>query len=102
LQSNKEPVHLSPRQQRNKQIIEQFKSKPCKDCGNLFSIWQMDFDHIRKDKIKNVGHLAMSGSTESLLEEIAKCEVVCSICHRNRTFSRKKTELDTPEIGLTG
>lgn len=88
LQSDKKPVHLSPRQQQNKKLIEKNKNRPCKDCGGTFSIWQLDFDHVRGEKVTNVGHLAMSGTTERLLEEMDKCEVVCAVCHRKRTFMR--------------
>ena len=90
LQSGKTPGHLSPRQRRNKEIIEQAKNHPCQDCGGIFSIWQMDFDHVKGDKVANVGHLAISASTEVLLAEIEKCEVVCAVCHRIRTFTRKR------------
>ena len=89
LQLGKTPVHLSPRQRRNKDLIEQAKNRPCLDCGERFSLWQMDFDHIKGGKIGRVGYLAMSASTEMLLAEIEKCEVVCAVCHRKRTFANK-------------
>jgi hypothetical protein len=90
LQNNKSPVHLSPRQKKNKEIIEQAKNRPCADCGGEFSSWQKDFDHVKGQKAERVGYMAMSGSTEALLAEIAKCEVICAVCHRIRTFSRNK------------
>jgi hypothetical protein len=90
LQNNKSPVHLSPRQKKNKEIIEQAKSRPCADCGGEFSSWQKDFDHVKGEKAERVGYIAMSRSTEALLIEIAKCEVVCAVCHRIRTFSKKR------------
>lgn len=90
LQLGKTPSHLSPRQRRNKELIEQAKSRPCMDCGESFSLWQMDFDHVRGKKIGGVGYLAMSATTEILIAEIEKCEVVCAVCHRKRTFAHKK------------
>ncbi len=90
LQTGKNPVHLSPRQKKNKEIIERAKSRPCTDCGGIFSVWQMDFDHVTGEKLGGVGRMAIGASTEALLAEIAKCEVVCAVCHRIRTFSRKK------------
>jgi hypothetical protein len=89
LQKNRSPVRLSPRQKKNKEIIEQAKNSPCMDCGEEFSSWQKDFDHVKGQKTERVGYVAMSRSTEALLAEIAKCEVVRAVCHRIRTFSKK-------------
>ena len=47
----------------------------------------MEFDHVTDDKVFNIG-ARMHGSLRQLLEEIAKCEVVCSNCHRTRTYHR--------------
>ncbi len=53
----------------------------------------MDFDHLRDKKSKKsaVGLMAMQEhSMKVILEEIAKCEVVCSNCHRIRTYGPKR------------
>jgi lysyl-tRNA synthetase class I len=49
----------------------------------------MDFDHVRGRKHKNVSELIDSLSKKKIDEEIAKCEVVCSNCHRIRTHNRR-------------
>jgi hypothetical protein len=47
----------------------------------------MDFDHVRGEKQSNVASLVgMSASEERLRAEIAKCDVVCANCHRERTY----------------
>lgn len=47
----------------------------------------MDFDHQR-DKLKAVSQMAQNGyGEERILKEIAKCEIVCAVCHRIRTFA---------------
>jgi len=70
--------------------IWKLKSGPCVDCGNRFHPCQMDFDHKEgTHKYKNVS--ALAGSKEKLQEEIKKCDLVCSNCHRLRTFNRKQT-----------
>jgi hypothetical protein len=48
----------------------------------------MDFDHVRGEKLNNVSDM-VRGPTEALLSEIAKCELVCAVCHRNRTTDRR-------------
>jgi lysyl-tRNA synthetase class I len=49
----------------------------------------MDFDHVRGRKQANVAELINTLSKKRLDEEIAKCEIVCSNCHRVRTHMRK-------------
>lgn len=49
-----------------------------------------DFDHVRGVKIKTVSAFLTSGTWDDMLDEVAKCEVVCSNCHRIRTREREK------------
>lgn len=76
------------------------KANPCTDCGNKFPSECMDFDHKPGEvKYNNVGTLvAHHYSKEAIVAEIAKCELVCSNCHRTRTAKRRtgvpRTKLD--------
>lgn len=66
--------------------IVELKSVPCADCGVRFPYQAMDFDHLPGyEKVANVSAI---GRMEALLEEVSKCEVVCSNCHRIRTAKR--------------
>ena len=58
------------------------------DCGQSFPYYVMDFDHVRGTKIRNLSAGWQSASRSALEGELAKCEVVCSNCHRIRTFKR--------------
>ena len=71
-------------------ITLQARERPCADCKGMFPWWVMDFDHLDPSKKQfSVAHFIRKGtSKERLLEEISKCEVVCSNCHRNRTYMR--------------
>jgi hypothetical protein len=62
---------------------------PCADCGRHFHFAAMDFDHIDGTKVAGIATLAIAGSFQKMLREIEKCEVVCSNCHRIRTFVRR-------------
>jgi hypothetical protein len=60
----------------------------CIDCG-FSDIRVLEFDHVRSYKRNDVSRLLTSGATcESILSEIAKCEVRCANCHRIKTMER--------------
>lgn len=60
----------------------------CKDCGET-DIMVLEFDHVVGRKIGGISKLANDGvSTEKLLREIKKCDVVCANDHRRRTYRR--------------
>lgn len=69
-------------------VSEIKESSPCTDCGNYYPSVVMDFDHIEDNKIANVSKLIKYGSWTKIQEEISKCELVCSNCHRIRTRDR--------------
>lgn len=69
-------------------MINELKKVPCTDCGNSFPTVCMDFDHVNDDKIEDVCTLAQRGNIKGALAEAAKCEIVCSNCHRIRTANR--------------
>lgn len=72
------------------QYIRDLKtSTPCMDCKELYPYYVMDFDHVRGVKHANVMELIQSLSKKRIDDEIAKCEIVCSNCHRIRTHLRK-------------
>lgn len=71
-------------------LLVQIKDRPCADCGHKFPAPAMDFDHVRGTKKGNLATMAGNqNSTETLLEEVSKCDVVCACCHRLRTHERR-------------
>jgi hypothetical protein len=48
----------------------------------------LEFDHLG-DKLFTIGANLRDRNWQSLLDEIAKCEVVCANCHRRRTALRR-------------
>jgi len=72
------------------QYLRDLKTKtPCVDCGINYPYYVMDFDHVRGVKHANVMELVSTLSKKRIDQEIAKCEIVCSNCHRIRTHIRK-------------
>lgn len=69
-------------------LVRKAKEVACADCGVEYPYYVMHFDHVRGEKIANVSRLLRSSTLASVLEEIAKCDVVCANCHAIRTFVR--------------
>jgi len=69
--------------------LRNLKTGPCADCGGRFDPVAMDFDH-REAGSKSFRLAAVSNgySRQRMLEEIAKCDLVCANCHRVRTRDR--------------
>ena len=90
--SEKHKEHLRLYHQRRCQErrawLNELKDHPCVDCGRMYPPECMDFDHVRGDKTKCVGHLFNVNKTRTL-DEIAKCDLICSNCHRIRTAKRR-------------
>lgn len=75
---------------------------PCADCGINYPPMSMDWDHLNGDE-KNVNvsqglHLGFLG----ILEEIDKCELVCTNCHRVRTAQRRGSMWNNDFLKLWG
>jgi len=71
-------------------FLTQFKlERGCIDCGYREHSEALDFDHVRGIKLFEFAS-AGTRKPSSILEEIAKCEVVCANCHRIRTFNRRR------------
>lgn len=74
--------------------VNTLKDKPCMDCGGNFPPWCMDFDH-RPGETKiifggvSVMYAQHNFGKAKILEEIAKCDLVCANCHRTRTHQRR-------------
>lgn len=73
---------------RNQAYINNLKSAPCMDCGRCFNPWVMDFDHRNPaEKEFSIAHAVEGGYTlERIKREVAKCDLVCANCHRERTY----------------
>lgn len=74
---------------RLRSAIQSLKGLPCMDCGVSYPPYVMDFDHRDgSGKVANVSRLIQNGTWEKVIEEVAKCDLVCSNCHRIRTHNR--------------
>lgn len=87
--NNRDKIALKEKKehQEKAKFIRRMKDKPCTDCGKCFPYYVMDFDHIR-DKRKKMNMMINLGWS-AIFEEIDKCDVVCSNCHRIRSYTRR-------------
>ena len=82
---------------RNKTLVRTYKlaAGACMDCGLVITehnLYKFDFDH-REPKLKRFQLSNPSCySTETILDEIAKCDVVCRNCHSDRTHLLRRDE----------
>jgi hypothetical protein len=67
-------------------LLDYFKEHPCTDCGETDPL-VLEFDHIG-DKAFNIAAGLLRYKWETILREIARCEVVCANRHRRRTIRR--------------
>jgi hypothetical protein len=82
-------LNTVPRPVRERLVfIRGLKASSCLDCCLQFSPEAMDFDHVRGEKVDNIARLKLGASMIRLIEEVAKCELVCANCHAVRTHTR--------------
>ena len=67
-------------------LIQFFRTHPCTDCGETDPL-VLEFDH-REAKNFNIAKGIRDRKWQAVLDEIAKCDVVCANCHRRRTALR--------------
>lgn len=64
-------------------------SHPCVDCDESDPI-VLEFDHVRGEKFAAISSMVGQGfPLDRIKEEIEKCEVRCSNCHRRRTAKER-------------
>jgi hypothetical protein len=69
------------------------KDAPCVDCGQRYPFYVMEFDHREGEtKLFNIADVTSKRRTskETLDRELAKCDLVCANCHRERTYQRRQ------------
>lgn len=89
--NNKEQYFERNKEKKRKmrEYLRNVKDIPCMDCGVKYPSYVMDLDHRDPaDKAGNIDQLINRGSWKKFLEEIDKCDVICSNCHRERTWNK--------------
>lgn len=67
-------------------LADLLQTSSCTDCGT--TEWRvLEFDHVRGEKTDSIARL-LTCKWQRVIDEIAKCEIVCANCHRLRTYFR--------------
>lgn len=74
---------------KRRELVRQMKSRACADCGIQYPFYVMDFDHREGESKEYELNRIDRMTTWAILSEIKKCDVVCSNCHRVRTYKRR-------------
>jgi len=79
-----------------RELINRYKTSPCKDCGKQYNPWVMDFDHREPENKSFSISAGICNSLDRIKEEILKCDLLCANCHRERTHKRKILKAPMP------
>lgn len=84
------------RDKRKDKLIEMFGDK-CNDCGGTFHKCAYDFHHVNPLEKKFEIAPSLDRNWETILEEVGKCVMLCSNCHRVRHYreDRGDTHFDS-------
>jgi hypothetical protein len=67
-------------------LVDFLRRHPCVDCGET-DVVVLEFDHLGNKEF-GIAQGIRDREWQSVLDEMAKCEVVCANCHRRRTAMR--------------
>lgn len=81
----------------NLMLVSEYKeANPCMDCNRKFPAVCMDFDHRPGEVKRFTVSAGTSKAWPALIAEVQKCDLVCSNCHRLRTWvSRPRSPVET-------
>ena len=88
--------------QRTIEWINKLKSVPCADCKQTFNPVCMDFDHRDPaTKLFSIAQWRAGWSPQEIVDEIGKCDIICSNCHRLRTWATPRNPTVLPRAEIT-
>ena len=89
------------RRERNRQWLEDLKSQlKCEKCEES-RYWLLDFHHLDpNEKEASIAYLLRSSTKQKVQQEMEKCIVLCSNCHRD-LHHQERTNCSNGENGQT-
>jgi DNA-binding CsgD family transcriptional regulator len=72
-----------------REFLKEYKqSRGCMDCGENYPYWILEFDHLGDKDFELSKYRNHTQDLEKIKAEVSKCDVVCSNCHKDRTYRR--------------
>tara|TARA_B110000285_G_scaffold231656_1_gene300861 strand:+ start:1031 stop:1522 length:492 start_codon:yes stop_codon:yes gene_type:complete len=89
---------VANRRRKLKQRFAEYKqSLECHNCGlsGKDNQWALEHHHLDpNDKVTTIAHLVTSGyAWDTIMEEVAKCIVICANCHRMEHWEEYKQKV---------
>ena len=82
-------VYMAERRKRRRQDLIALKGGKCQVCG---SDERLEFDHRdRTTKLFNLSGCYLDRAWDTILTELAKCDLLCFTCHRIKTVTYGET-----------
>jgi hypothetical protein len=86
LKSTPRRVAQRERKAEGRAFVPGLRDRPCMDCGNRFPPFVMQFDHRDPSTKTFLVSQTWLSSKARIIREVAKCDIVCANCHRDRTY----------------
>lgn len=68
-------------------FIKKIKARPCESCGEQYKHYNMEYAHVAgADKKATLSQMHNNNSWKEILDEINKCLILCTICHRDYDY----------------
>ena len=85
-----------PRPRTNEWFLSLKRDKPCADCAVVYPPQAMQWDHRPGTaKLGDIGRGLKGMPRHVILEEVAKCDLVCANCHALRTEARRAADANS-------
>ena len=77
-----------------RRVMDRFKTrKGCAECGYNLHPYGLEFDHIEPSQKKMAISDMYCYSWKRVKVELAKCQVLCGVCHNIKTIKDKRREV---------
>jgi len=86
---SKASAYTMKRRDAHKQYLVDYFGDVCSDCGNKYPVCCYDFHHINPEEKKFEIAPRLDSKVETIMEEVKKCLMICSNCHRIRHYKER-------------
>ena len=82
-------VYIMKRRDNHKQMLIEYFGDVCIDCNRSFAACCYDFHHLNPEEKNFEIAPRLDSKPETIMEEVKKCVMICSNCHRIRHYKER-------------